>query len=82
MDRSSPSVTQSAADVSAALTPRAADISADIYRLIVREIPQLRGDERVLALLEASVGGNVTTLLHVMQHGIDVGQVQAPAAAQ
>ena len=82
MDRSSPSVTQSAADVSAALTPRAADISADIYRLIVREIPQLRGDERVLALLEASVGGNVTTLLHVMQHGIDLGQVQAPAAAQ
>jgi len=82
VDRSSPSVTQSAADVSAALTPRAADISADIYRLIVREIPQLRGDERVLALLEASVGGNVTTLLHVMQHGIDLGQVQAPAAAQ
>jgi DNA-binding PucR family transcriptional regulator len=82
VDRSSPSVTQSAADVSAALTPRAADISADIYHLIVREIPQLRGDERVLALLEASVGGNVTTLLHVMQHGIDLEQVQAPAAAQ
>jgi len=36
--------------------PRAAEISADIYQLIVREIPQLRGDGRVLALLEASVG--------------------------
>jgi DNA-binding PucR family transcriptional regulator len=82
VDRSSPSVAQSAADVSAALTPRAAEISADIYHLIVREIPQLRGDKRVLALLEASVGGNVTTLLHVMQHGIDLEQVQAPAAAQ
>jgi hypothetical protein len=31
-------------------------MSADIYDLIVREIPQLRGDKRVLTLLEASVG--------------------------
>src|SRR5204863_36186 len=81
VDRSSPSVAQSAAVVSAALTPRAAEISADIYRLIVREIPQLRGDKRVLALLEASVGENVTTMLHVMQHGIDLEKVRAPAAA-
>jgi hypothetical protein len=56
VDRSSPSVAQSASDVSGALTPRAAEISADIYQLIMREIPQLRGDGRVLALLEASVG--------------------------
>jgi hypothetical protein len=82
VDRSSPSVAQSASDVSGALTPRAAEISADIYRLIVREIPQLRGDKRVLALLEASVGENVTTMLHVMQHGIDLEKVHAPAAAQ
>ena len=82
MDRSNPSVAQSAADVSGALTPRAAEISADIYQLIVREIPQLRGDGRVLALLEASVGENVTTALHVMQHGIDLENVHSPAAAE
>ena len=82
VDRSSPSVAQSAADVSGALTPGAAELSADIYRLIVREIPQLRGDKRVLALLEASVGENVTTMLHVMQHGIDLEKVHAPAAAE
>ena len=82
MDRSSPSVAQSASDVSGALTPRAAEISADIYQLIVREIPQLRGDRRVLALLEASVGENVATVLHVMQHGIDLENVHAPAAAE
>ena len=82
VDRSSPSVAQSAADVSGALTPGAAELSADIYRLIVREIPQLRSDKRVLALLEASVGENVTTMLHVMQHGIDLEKVHAPAAAQ
>jgi PucR C-terminal helix-turn-helix domain/GGDEF-like domain len=82
VDRSSPSVAQSAADVSGALTPRAAEISADIYQLIVREIPQLQGDGRVLALLEASVGENVTTALHVMQHGIDLENVHSPAAAE
>jgi hypothetical protein len=57
-------------------------MSADIYQLIVREIPRLRDDRRVLALLEASVGENVTTLLHVMQHGIDLEKVHTPAAAE
>ena len=73
---------QSASDVSSSLTPRPAEMSADIYGLIVREIPQLRGDKRVLALLEASVGENVATLLHVIQHGIELGNVHAPAAAE
>jgi len=82
VDRSSPSVAQSASDVSGALAPRAAEISADIYQLIVREIPQLRGDKRVLTLLEASVGENVATMLHVLEHGIDLEKVHAPAAAQ
>ena len=55
---------------------------ADIYGLIVREIPQLRGDKRVLTLLEASVGENVATLLHIIQHGIELENVHAPAAAE
>ena len=82
MDRSSPSAAQSTSAVSAALDPRAAEMSADIYGLIVREIPQLRGDKQVLALLESSVAENVTTLLHVLQHGIDLEKVRAPAAAE
>src|ERR1035438_6213253 len=53
MDRSSPSAADSAAEVSAALTPRAAEISADIYHLIVQQIPQLRGGVSVAALLRA-----------------------------
>ncbi len=57
-------------------------MSADIYGLIVREIPQLRGDKRVLTLLEASVGENVATLLHVIQHDIELENVRAPAAAE
>ncbi len=82
VDRSSPSVAQSASDVSSALTPHTAELSAEIYRLIVREIPPLTGDHRILTLLEGSVGENVTTLLHVLQHGIDLENVRAPAAAQ
>ena len=73
---------QSASDVSSSLTPRLAEMCADIYGLIVREIPQLRGDKRVLTLLEASVGENVATLLHIIQHGIELENVHAPAAAE
>ncbi len=82
MDRSSPSAAESASAVSAALDRRAAEMSADIYGLIVREIPQLHSDKRVLALLESSVADNVGTVLHILQHGIDLEKVRAPAAAE
>jgi hypothetical protein len=41
VDRSSPTAAQSAAEVSGALAGRTSELSADIYDLIVREIPQL-----------------------------------------
>ena len=82
VDRASPTVAQSAADVSGALGPRTAEVSADIYDLIVREIPQLRTDSQVLTLLEASVTENVATVLHILQHGIDLDRARAPTAAQ
>jgi hypothetical protein len=75
-------VAESAADVAGALAPYSAELSADIYALIVREIPQLRTDRRVLALLEASVAENVATVLHILQHSIDLDHVHAPAAAE
>ena len=58
-----------------------AELSGDVYHLIVQEISQLRGDRRILSLLEASVAQNVATMVHVIQHGIDLDQVHAPAAA-
>ena len=57
-------------------------MAADIYRLIVQEIQPLRGDKRMQALLEASVAENVSTMLHILQHGIDLENVRAPAAAE
>jgi hypothetical protein len=53
-----------------------------VYDLIVREIPQLRSDKRVMSLLESSVAENVATLLHILQHDIDLEKVRAPAAAE
>jgi len=81
MDRSSPSVAQGTSDVSSMLTPRTTEISADVYNLIVREITQLRSDKQVLSLLDASVAENVATMLHILQHDIDLEKVHAPAAA-
>src|SRR6478672_11813409 len=82
MNRSNPSAAESTSEVSAALVPRSAELAADIYHLIVQEIPALDRDRRVLALLEASVAENVSTMLHVLQHGIDLENVRAPAAAE
>ena len=86
MNRSNPSAaestSESTSEVSAALVPRTAELAADIYHLIVQEIPALHRDRRVLALLEASVAENVSTMLHVLQHGIDLENVRAPAAAE
>ncbi len=80
------SLIQSAADsvcnVTAALVPRTTEVAADIFALIVQEIPQLRSDQRVLALLEASVDENVTTVLHILQHDIGLEKIHAPAAAE
>jgi hypothetical protein len=59
-----------------------AELAAGIYQLIVSEIPVLRGDTRVLTLLEASGTENVSTLLHILRHGIDLEHVRAPAAAE
>jgi hypothetical protein len=82
VDQASPTVAQHAADAADALGPHSAELSADVYALIVREIPQLHTDGRVLTLLEASVAENVATVLHILQHGIDLDHVHAPAAAE
>ena len=56
-------------------------MSEDVYEVILREIPQLREDKPLLALLASSVDSNVGTCLQIMQHRIDLAAVAAPAAA-
>jgi hypothetical protein len=76
-----PPVAELVAGVAAAVTSRAAAVSEDVYHVILRDIPQLRDDKPVLALLASSVGSNVDTCLQIMQHQIDLADVQAPTAA-
>jgi DNA-binding PucR family transcriptional regulator len=68
-------------DVAAAVAARGDAVRKDVYETIIREIPQLREDQPVLALLASSVDSNVETCLQIVQHRIDVGDVQAPVAA-
>jgi hypothetical protein len=67
--------------VAAAVARRAAPVHEDVYEVILREIPELRDDKPVLALLGSSVHNNIDTCLQVMQHQIDLADVQAPATA-
>jgi hypothetical protein len=69
------------ADVAAALARQALVVSEKIYEAILREIPELRDDTPVLALLASSVSSNVDTSLQIMQYRIDLASVQAPVAA-
>ncbi len=81
VDMDSPAVAELLAGVAAAVSRRVAAVSEDVYEVILREIPELRDDKPVLALLASSVHSNVGTCLQVMQHQIDLSAVQAPAAA-
>ncbi len=81
VDIDGPAVAELMADVAAAVSRRAAAVSEDVYEVILREIPELRADKPVLALLTSSVHSNVGTCLQIMQHQIDLSAVQAPAAA-
>ncbi len=76
-----PAVAELMAGVAAAVGHRAAAVYDDVYQVILREIPQLRDDKPVQALLGSSVHSNVDTCLQIMQYQIDLADVQAPAAA-
>jgi hypothetical protein len=81
VDTDDPAVTGLMTDIAAAVTRQGAAVREDVYETILREIPQLRDDKPVLALLASSVDSNVDTLLQIMQHQIDLAAVQPPAAA-
>ena len=81
VDTDRPAVAELMADAAAAVARRAAAVSEDVYEVIILQIPQLRDDKPVLALLASSVDSNVDTCLQIMQHRIDLTAVRAPAAA-
>jgi DNA-binding PucR family transcriptional regulator len=60
---------------------RLAEVSSSIRRSLEHEIPELRGNARIIELHGASVEGNVDTLLRALRYGIAVERVEAPTAA-
>jgi len=81
MDTDGPAVAGLVADVAAAVSRRAAVVSEDVYEVILRDIPELRDDKPVLALLSSSVHSNIGTCLQIMQHQIELNAVRAPSAS-
>src|ERR1700722_13660679 len=81
VDTDDPAVAELIADVAASVSRRVAAVSEDVYEVVLREIPELRDDKPVLALLASSVHSNVGTCLQIMQHQIDLSAVRAPAAS-
>ena len=81
VDIDGPAVAGLVADVAAAVSRRAAVVSEDVYEVVLREIPELRDDKSVLALLSSSVHSNVGTCLQILQHQIELSAVHAPAAS-
>jgi hypothetical protein len=59
VDIEGPAVAKLMADVAAAVSRRAAAVSENVYEVVLREIPELRADKPVLALLASSVHSNV-----------------------
>ncbi len=81
LDMDWPAVGELVASVATVVAGQAGAVSEDVYKVILREIPQLDDDKPLLALLASSVDSNVNTCLQIMQHQIDLTAVQAPAVA-
>jgi hypothetical protein len=81
VDRDSPVVDRHVSAVASAVNAKFLEISDDLWRDLIRNIPELRGDDALVKLLAASVESNVTTLLHLLGHGLVPESHEAPAAA-
>jgi DNA-binding PucR family transcriptional regulator len=81
VDRDSTVVDRHVSAVASAVNARFLEISDDLWRDLIMNVPELRGDDAVVKLLAASVESNVTTLLHLLGHGLVPESHEAPAAA-
>jgi hypothetical protein len=67
--------------VCAAVGARQIELTRKIWRGITASMPELRDDDTIEKLLNSSVAENVTTVLHALEHGTSIDNVDAPAAA-
>jgi hypothetical protein len=69
------------ASIARAVKLRRVDVSAGLQERLIEAVPEFRGEALVVDLLLSAVESNVTTLLHVLEHGIEPESVDPPAAA-
>jgi DNA-binding PucR family transcriptional regulator len=69
------------ADTANRLHDRLSAVSSIILGNLEDQIPELRGDARLMELLGASVEGNVGTILHALRYDIAVERIEAPTTA-
>src|SRR4051812_15229013 len=69
------------ASVARAVKLRRVEVSAGLQERLIDAVPEFRGDVLVVELLLSAVESNVTTLLHVLEHGIELDSVEPPPAA-
>lgn len=69
------------AEIAAVLNEEFLSLTRALRDRLSTEIAQLGDDERLIHLLGASIEGNVETILHVLQHGIELKRVEVPPAA-
>lgn len=67
--------------VAATLNAQLGEITQKMRTLLADRIEELRGDQRIIELLGASIEGNVETILHILQHDIPAEHVEPPSAA-
>jgi hypothetical protein len=65
----------------AAVSLRLVEVSHDLWQRLIDDIPELNGDDALVSLLSASVEANVATMLDVLEHGMALDTLDAPAAA-
>jgi hypothetical protein len=63
--------------VAATVAGHVPELSSEIWALLTQDIPELRGDQIVEKLLDASIEENVATLLHVFEHGLVPDEIGA-----
>jgi DNA-binding PucR family transcriptional regulator len=57
------------------------EVSRDIEKYVIAEIPELRGDATLIKILQATIAENAATLLHVFENDMPLDKIEGPAAA-
>jgi hypothetical protein len=67
--------------VAAGTERRIDEVSRSVHWVILRDIPELGGDQYLIDILESSISANVASILSALRYGIDVSNFEVPAIA-